>query len=352
MNTDFFKIIREHKDRYPAMTAQDFVKLAYQSEFGPRHLSATHAAIRNYLEQEWNCVDELRPEAHVESIGNGLSRFYLRQERPDGTADLLVHLFLKTMALHTGTKDGFLSRLKLLAAEVPGMDALVEQYRLSEPQPVSHSQIYRDHYQPHYRLLRKEYAAWFFPLLKIWNFLQTDKTVIIAIDGCCGSGKSTFAEVIQQVFPCNVFHMDDYYLPLNRRDPSWKEIPAGNMDIERFRNEVLIPAASNTDISYRPYHCQSGTYAEPTVIPASKLTIIEGSYSQHPELAKFYDCKIFLTCADATQRSRLQIREGDYFPVFEKLWMLLEKRYHEAFQIPEQADVVFHTDDWFAREYK
>lgn len=45
-----------------------------------------------------------------------------------------------------------------------------------------------------------------------------------------------------RLLPCNVVHMDDYYLPPDRRAENWEQIPAGNMDLARFLQEVLVPA--------------------------------------------------------------------------------------------------------------
>ena len=43
---------------------------------------------------------------------------------------------------------------------------------------------------------------------------RTDKEhVIIAIDGPSATGKTTFAKNIKKHFDCNVFHMDDFFLP-------------------------------------------------------------------------------------------------------------------------------------------
>ena len=47
-----------------------------------------------------------------------------------------------------------------------------------------------------------------------------------------------------RLLPCNVVHMDDYYLPPDRRAENWEQIPAGNMDLARFLQEVLVPAGA------------------------------------------------------------------------------------------------------------
>lgn len=38
-----------------------------------------------------------------------------------------------------------------------------------------------------------------------------DEPLIVAIDGRCGSGKTTLGEYLEQVFDCNLFRMDDFF---------------------------------------------------------------------------------------------------------------------------------------------
>ena len=121
------------------------------------------------------------------------------------------------------------------------------------------------------------------------------------------------------------------------------EIPAGNMDLERFEREVLQPAAAGAEILYRPYLCRTGELSEGTVLPARNLTVVEGSYSHHPALAGYYARRVFLTCEKEEQLRRLQEREGAWFPRFLSIWMPLEEQYFRAFQIVENAQLFVDT---------
>lgn len=178
----------------------------------------------------------------------------------------------------------------------------------------------------------------------IQRLTETTDNVLVSIDGRCGSGKTTLAAYLQQKFSCNVFHMDDFYLPPVFHAKNWENIPAGNMDLVRLRSEILEPARDGQDVFYRTYDCHQNTRHVPLCVRHTPLTIIEGSYSQHPLLSELYDLKIFLTCTAQTQRERLQIREGDYFSMFEKQWIPMEERYFNAFSIEEKADILLHTE--------
>ena len=52
MRLNFLEILQTHAARYPLMQPQDYAKLLYQSEFGPRHLLTTP----DNLEQEWQAL--------------------------------------------------------------------------------------------------------------------------------------------------------------------------------------------------------------------------------------------------------------------------------------------------------
>ncbi len=39
MYASFLQIVRDHRARYPLMQPQDYGKLAFQSEYGPKHLA-------------------------------------------------------------------------------------------------------------------------------------------------------------------------------------------------------------------------------------------------------------------------------------------------------------------------
>ena len=76
---------------------------------------------------------------------------------------------------------------------------------------------------------------------RIDDLMRTDKQIVIAIDGNCTAGKTTLAAVLEKEYDCNVFHMDDFFLRPQQRTAERYAEPGGNVDYERFQEEVLIP---------------------------------------------------------------------------------------------------------------
>ena len=90
--------------------------------------------------------------------------------------------------------------------------------------------------------------------------------VIVAIDGSCTSGKTTLATCLSEIYDCNVFHMDDFFLrPEQRTQERYAEV-GGNVDYERFREEVLLPLKSRKPFSYRPFDCSTFTLSDPVTV--------------------------------------------------------------------------------------
>ena len=75
----------------------------------------------------------------------------------------------------------------------------------------------------------------------------------------------------------------------------------------------------------------------------SRLTVIEGSYSHHPALGADYDLKLFVTCEKEEQLRRLKEREGDYFPMFQHIWMPLEEQYIRLCGVETDGVLVIDT---------
>ncbi len=165
--------------------------------------------------------------------------------------------------------------------------------------------------------------------------------VFIAVDGRCGAGKTTFAERLSTELAATVLHMDDFFLPSEKRTPERIAEAGGNFDRERFLEEVLVPLHKAGKCTYRPYDCSVGDFADSVDTPESKVYVIEGSYSCHPELEGFYDLRLFLRVGSREQLQRLTMREN---PVslerFRERWIPMENQYFSAFDIENRAHII------------
>jgi uridine kinase len=114
----------------------------------------------------------------------------------------------------------------------------------------------------------------------------------------------------------------------------------GNVDYERFQEEVLLPLKSGKAFSYRPFDCSTFTLAAPVAVTPKKLNIIEGTYSHHPYFGNPYDLKILLTVDEETQRQRILERPAFLHKRFFEEWIPMENRYFDGFEIQAKCDLV------------
>jgi uridine kinase len=164
--------------------------------------------------------------------------------------------------------------------------------------------------------------------------------ILVAIDGSCAAGKTTLAAALAEHYDCNVFHMDDFFLRPQQRTPERYAEIGGNVDYERFRQEVLLPLLAGDAFSYRPFDCRTMALTEPVAVSPRQLNIVEGAYSMHPFFGDPYDLKIFLTVTPEVRRSRILERPAHLHQPFFERWIPMEQRYFDAFAIESGCDMV------------
>ena len=154
-----------HFERYPQMTAQDAVKLLYQSAFGPGHLIPDKGLALERLKQELENTPADAAQMLLEPIGGGYARLHLAAAKAQGLPkeEIAVRFFAAAEAEAPG-KVAFaaaLSALERLAEEgtcpfsAAELTAYLTDYRAAGCPMVSHSEIYRTLYRPAYRVVQQ-----------------------------------------------------------------------------------------------------------------------------------------------------------------------------------------------------
>ena len=177
---------------------------------------------------------------------------------------------------------------------------------------------------------------------RIDALLMEKETVAVAIDGDSCAGKTTLAAQLSKRYGADAVHMDDFYLPLSLRTPERYAEPGGNFHRERFLSQVVPHLHDGAEFSYGILSTADFQIHETRRIRASRLRIIEGSYSLHPALRREYDLAVFLKATADQQRERVIRRNGEEkLRDFLERWIPLEKAYHKAFCVEETADLIF-----------
>jgi len=334
------QILLDHQARYPLSEAQDYLKLLYQSEFGGGHLIENPQWALDYLKKE---LREMQPSdaPGLEPIGGGLCRLHLQKLDALGLRpETVLGLFLETCRPR-GSMENLENKLRLLTEILPGAEAAVNEYRAAGCPSVRHSATYRAAYHPAYRLAPIE-AKKFLPLFQKIDALLAEKPFVrVAIDGPCASGKSTLGELLSRVYGANLFHMDDYFLPFPRKTPERMAEPGGNVDYERFYEEIASRTAG-APVRWHAFDCSVQALGPELTAQPTALTVVEGSYSLHPTLRDAYDLKIFLRIPPEVQSARILKRNGpEMHKMFIEKWIPLENHYFTALNIESLCDLRF-----------
>ncbi|MBJ8153865.1 AAA family ATPase [Bacillus cereus] len=173
---------------------------------------------------------------------------------------------------------------------------------------------------------------------------KKQSTLLIGIDGCGGSGKSTFANKLKdECSNVTVVHMDDFYLPSSQliKTPPEKKPIGADFDWRRVLNQVLEPISQNKEGRYQRYDWETDDLAEWHTVPVGGIVIIEGVYSIREELSSKYDFTIWVDCPREIRLSRGLERDGEEARnMWENNWMISEDIYVEEHKPFERADII------------
>ncbi len=341
-------IWKAHAARYPEMQPVDAIKLAFQATYGGGHLIRDPESSLARMEEELAQAENRQGEETAEDIGGGFVRIHLRAAARAGYAlPALNRDFVRSGSRASGRETELKERLSLLR-QMAGdglfsfgaeeMDQAIAAYAAGGYGMVSHSEAYRRAYAPCYRVLARRYSA-FLLEEEIRSAVKEDRPFRIALDGRCASGKSTLGQALAEKYGLLLLHMDDFFLRPEQRTPERFRIPGGNVDHERFLEEVLLPLTRGEQPVYRPFDCSSLRVQEAVPLPPARQVLVEGSYSCHPELAPYYDLRVFLSVSPETQLQRIAVRNGEEgLARFRERWIPLEEQYLEACRTEARCD--------------
>ncbi|WP_105619708.1 uridine kinase family protein [Vallitalea okinawensis] len=343
-----YRVLKKNLIRYPEMEVQDALKLIYQSEFGCGHLIENKEASYKLLMKEWENVEENEDEI-FESIGGGYARFNIGAAKKSGISpEIFGEVFLKSAEVVSGTLDNFYERVNesrricsegKLPFSVREIDSFLEQWEKRGLPLLRHSEKYRVLYKPAYRVVSEKYMRILAAIIRIHSKLKMNEKVVVGIDGPCGSGKTTLAQVLSEFFDGVVIQMDDFFLPPSLRSKERLSQPGGNIHYERFYQEVALKVIKNVDsFKYRVFSCKIMNYKNEIAVNTNKVLIVEGSYSLHPLYDSIYDVKLFCNVESDNQKERIIRRDGlEMYKNFEKKWIPMEDKYFNEFRIKEKC---------------
>ncbi len=344
------KYLKKEINIHPHMQPQDIVKLCYQTAYGSEHLIKNKDEAKAYLKKECSCLIPCDTKL-IENISDNICRISLSAWMNNYLPiDWLLELFFMSSQEPLGGDSEF--NENIAAADKIVFNSNLDfnylqwtqyltEYNKKGIHAVHHSDEYRTNEKPAYRIINRKFAYLIPLLIQICNHKHNKIPYIIAIDGRCASGKTTTAKYLSSIIDADIIQMDDFFLPPSKRTASRLNEPGGNVDYERFSDEVISNIQAPAGFQYKRYDCHMDTLNELKSIGSHPFRIIEGSYSTHPYFGKYADITVFIDIEPSTQLNRIIKRNGNEMAViFKNRWIPLEENYFNAFDIKKKADML------------
>lgn len=180
----------------------------------------------------------------------------------------------------------------------------------------------------------------------ITRLASLQRTVLVAIDGGAGAGKTTFTKwfverIREEVTSVSIVLTDRIYRPVAERWQGTIEgMPIGyDLDWERIRDQVILPLRAGKTARFQYYDWVKDCLNEWVEIEPGGITIIDGVFSLRNELADYYDLRIWFSCPQEIRISRL-LNRGDTPQAEIDFWIPMEERYHTIHKPEKSAHLV------------
>jgi uridine kinase len=170
-------------------------------------------------------------------------------------------------------------------------------------------------------------------------------TLVVAVDGRSGAGKTTFVEALlgaltDAVLPTSapsrrpqLLHLDDLY-------PGWAGLARG---VRRLHDQVLQPLSRGERAAYRRFDWLEGRDGETVTLPPMGLLVVEGAGCSVPPCAALESVRVWLDAAEDTRRSRGLARDGESYRPHWDRWARQEESLFARHRPRDHADLVLDT---------
>lgn len=156
---------------------------------------------------------------------------------------------------------------------------------------------------------------------------------LLAIDGPAGSGKTTLAEAVFELYPgCRVVHLDDLYA-------GWSGLP----HVADQLTTLLRPLAEGRPGTYRRYDWDADRFAETVTVDPVDLLVLEGVGSGSRAVADLVGTLVWVEAPEPVRLGRGLARDGASVEPQWRQWMRDEAEHFESEGTRERADLVVTT---------
>ncbi|HYN67497.1 MAG TPA: hypothetical protein VES93_11465 [Ornithinibacter sp.] len=158
-------------------------------------------------------------------------------------------------------------------------------------------------------------------------------TVVVAVDGRSGSGKTLLGTAVAQQLGCPVVHLDEIY-------PGWDGLEAG---VALVTGHVLEPLARGERAAYPRWDWMRSRPGRTIPVDAASHLVLEGCGALVPPAAAFATVRVWVDAPTEVRKERALSRDGEtYAPHWER-WAAQEDAVYAAARPWACADLVLRT---------
>jgi uridine kinase len=167
--------------------------------------------------------------------------------------------------------------------------------------------------------------------------------IIIGIEGFGGSGKTTIANKLAELLGNSfVINIDDFIIKEKLIEPSWNK---SGFDRERLEQQVLKPARAGHKIQYQRLLWDTDMLSSPKQVPDVDYLIIEGTSCYHPNIAHYYDYKVWVDTPIAIAKERGKTRDaGNENADKWDMWAQDDLAYQQNYHPEQLADFTINNN--------
>ena len=159
-------LLLSHYREYPKLQIRDIFKFLFQSSFGCEHLVSSEEAALGYICRELESV-KVSHEWRVERLDGDYSRVHLSAIGGNLTPEVLTKYFCLSAKTEADGKKKLMTKLEIarelidegaLPFSLHDFDCQHGLWREAGYPAIHHSDIFREEYLPHYRVIANEYV--------------------------------------------------------------------------------------------------------------------------------------------------------------------------------------------------
>ncbi len=158
-------------------------------------------------------------------------------------------------------------------------------------------------------------------------------TVVVAIDGRSGSGKTILGTAVAGALECPVVHLDALY-------PGWDGLQAG---VDLVTERVLEPLARGGQPAYPRWDWMRDRPGRTVPVQAGALLVVEGCGALVPPAAAYAAVRVWLDAPAALRKARALARDGDTYAPHWARWAAQEDAVYAAARPRDTAHLVLRT---------